>query len=111
MGAIFNTNWVNVIPGLTNQTLSFSNSRLGWVTGVGAETMLWGNWSLKSEVLYMQFNEESVTALAPAPFNANFGFVHNDSAWVSRTALTYGSESAFRASQLKNRPVHCTGRA
>src|SRR6476469_2148845 len=39
--------------------LSFTSNPWGFVVGVGAETMLWNRWSLKSEILYMQFQEKS----------------------------------------------------
>jgi opacity protein-like surface antigen len=62
------------------------------VVGVGVETMLWSRWSLKSEVLYMQFQEKSFsgTGVVPAGVTpSTFSFKHDDSLWVSRLALNY----------------------
>ncbi len=51
--------------------------------------MLWGRWSLKSEVLYMQFQEKTFSATVNVPAPATFSFKNNDSIWVSRLALNY----------------------
>ena len=75
-----------------NNSFSFSNTPWGFVVGVGVETMLWNRWSLKSEVLYMQFQEKSFsgTGVVPAGVTpSTFSFKHDDSVWVSRLALNY----------------------
>ncbi len=50
-----------IVPFGTNEAFSTSDTRWGWTAGVGAETALWGGWSLVSELLYMQFNKSNDT--------------------------------------------------
>ena len=47
-----------------------------------------GNWSLKSEVLYMQLKQQQDTFFSPNA-GANFRFTNNDSAVVARVGLNY----------------------
>jgi outer membrane immunogenic protein len=73
-----------------NNSFSFSNTPWGFVVGVGAETMLWNRWSLKSEILYTQFQEKSFSGtVLTGPTAGTFSFKHDDSVWVSRLALNY----------------------
>jgi outer membrane immunogenic protein len=67
--ANIDTTWnqFSVVPGPFSNSLSFSNTPWGFVVGVGVETMLWNRWSLKSEVLYMQFQEKSFPERASYP--------------------------------------------
>jgi len=65
---------------------SHSDRRWGWVGGLGTEWAINDRWSLKSEALYMQFEEETDR------FNAggnNFVFTANDSVWIGRLGLNY----------------------
>jgi outer membrane immunogenic protein len=91
--ANIDTNWQQIVPGAgLNNSLSFSNTPFGFVVGVGVETMLWSRWSLKSEVLYMQFQEKTFTGTitnSPIAGQNTFSFKNNDSLWVSRLALNY----------------------
>lgn len=73
-----------------NDSFSFTNTPWGFVVGVGAETMLWNRWSLKSEILYMQFQEKTFSGtVVTGPAPGTFSFKNNDSLWVSRLALNY----------------------
>ena len=78
---------------LLNNSFSFSNTPWGFVVGVGTETMLWNRWSLKSEILYMQFQEKSFSGTGRVPAGiqppGTFSFKNDDSVWVSRLALNY----------------------
>jgi len=73
---------------VTPESFTFDKTRWGLVGGVGAEFALWNNWSLNTELLYMQFKKESVT-LNSAVAGAPFSFDLNDSAWVARVGLNY----------------------
>ena len=57
------------------QSISFNQSKFGWVAGAGVETALWGNWTAKLEYLYMDLGGASGSAnflVVPA-----FGIVEN----------------------------------
>jgi outer membrane immunogenic protein len=71
-----------------NERFSFSNTRGGLVAGVGAEAIVWGNWSVNSELLYMQFQKNNVSFFSPNAGGVE-RFENNDSAWVSRVGLNY----------------------
>jgi len=71
------------------QSVSFNQSKFGWVAGVGIETALWGNWTAKFEYLYMD--------LGGASGSANF-LVNPASAIVeSVTGTTTFHDHIFRA--------------
>jgi outer membrane immunogenic protein len=76
------------IPG--SEIFSQSRTRWGWTAGLGTEWAFTGNWSLKSEVLYMQFEKDEVrfTSALIAP-GVSTRFDHQDSAWVSKIGLNY----------------------
>lgn len=65
----------------------FDKTRWGGVGGVGAEFALGDNWSLNSEVLYMQFAKQNATFTDTG--GTPFSFDLNDSAWVGRFGLNY----------------------
>jgi outer membrane immunogenic protein len=70
------------------ETFSKNRTRLGWTAGVGTEWAAWGNWSIKSEVLYMRFEKQTDTFFSPSQ-ERNVTFENNDSVWVSRIGLNY----------------------
>jgi outer membrane immunogenic protein len=74
-------------PGIINERNSFSDTRWGWTGGFGAEYAFWKNWSITSEVLYMQFRTETDTLVSPA--FGRFSFENTDSAWVARAGVNY----------------------
>jgi outer membrane immunogenic protein len=77
-------------PGATPTIESFSakDSRWGGVVGVGTEWAFNPNWSLKSEFLYIRFQEVTTTGFSPnGPGTVNFD--NQDSMWVSRVAAVY----------------------
>jgi outer membrane immunogenic protein len=65
---------------------SFSQTRLGWTVGVGAETKLSSNWSVKLEYLYVDLG--SVTEAFPIAINPAFGpaFTTGGAAVATRTS-------------------------
>jgi opacity protein-like surface antigen len=69
------------------ESFTFDKTRWGLTGGVGAEFALWNNWSLNTELLYMQFKKENVTLNSPIAGANSFDF--NDSAWVGRIGLNY----------------------
>ena len=84
-----------VTPGpiINGQTLNFSHggTRLGWTAGVGSEWAINANWSLKGELLYMQFEKQSAQVSAtvfgrpPGTFQVDY----QDSVWAGRIGLNY----------------------
>ena len=81
------------IPG--TEIFSQSRTRWGWTAGVGTEWAFAANWSLKSEVLYMQFEKDEArftSALITPGISTRFD--HQDSVWVSRIGLNYRFGSA-----------------
>ncbi len=71
----------------------------GWVGGVGAEFLVWCNWSVGVEVLYVQFDRRNHRVLATVGEVTNgvaapaqtlpFRFSRSDSLWLGRVLLNY----------------------
>jgi opacity protein-like surface antigen len=72
----------------SNEQFSSSGIRFGFVGGVGAEFALRNNWSLNTELLYMQFQKDTATFFSPTQQHL-VSFEHHDSAWVGRAGLNY----------------------
>jgi outer membrane immunogenic protein len=68
-------------------TITFGETRFGWVAGLGTEWAWSRNVSFKFETLYVGFTDRdrSFTIAGPATFN----FRHSDSMWISRIGLAY----------------------
>jgi outer membrane immunogenic protein len=71
-------NSITTIAGTTffSSAASFSDSRLGWVVGGGAEVAIDGNWSAKLEYLYMDFGSISHVYPAAIPTNLADSNIH-----------------------------------
>jgi outer membrane immunogenic protein len=76
--------------GDTVETFHHSGTRWGWTAGFGTEWAMWGNWSLKSEVLYARFEKDEQT-FTSAFFDEGDSkrFESHDSVWVTRIGLNY----------------------
>jgi outer membrane immunogenic protein len=76
--------------GDTVETFHYSRTRWGWTAGFGTEWAMWGNWSLKSEVLYARFEKDEET-FTSAFFDEGDSkrFESHDSVWVTRIGLNY----------------------
>lgn len=74
-------------------------TRWGWTAGAGAEMALRDNLSLKSEVLYMQFQNNDFSV----PYYPTARLSDRDSAWVARVGLNYkfGARDTSDAAPLK----------
>jgi outer membrane immunogenic protein len=85
--AFFNDN------GFPASVFSSNNTRWGWTAGVGTEWAFAPNWSLKSEVLYMQFEKNSITAIGNGTGIGDLGVRYRlesqDQAFVSRIGVNY----------------------
>jgi outer membrane immunogenic protein len=81
-----NTYTNNFIPGFEEQ-FSLSSTTWGWTAGAGSEWKFARNWSLKSEVLYMQFKQRQDTFFSPVAGNARF--TGHDSVVVARMGVNY----------------------
>jgi outer membrane immunogenic protein len=68
------------------ESFSSKKGRWGWVGGVGAEWAWTPNVSIKSEVLYIRFQEET-TSVFSAAADRIVTFDHQDSMWVARVGL------------------------
>jgi outer membrane immunogenic protein len=91
----FHTNYFSAIniPNVINITNQANTEqwRYGLAAGVGAEWALGNNWTLRSEVLYVDFVESSHRVLfIPAPAPGTFAsFKESDSAWITRIGVNY----------------------
>lgn len=82
--------------GTQAQAFSNSDTRLGFVVGVGTEWALSPNWSINSEILYMGFERDeqafTCTNANLCPVAANIGafrYDFDDSQWVARIGVNY----------------------
>lgn len=66
------------------ELFSFSNTRWGWTAGVGSEWALRQNVTFKSEILYLNFGDQSHSFISDAD---RFSFKTQDSIWVGRAGL------------------------
>lgn len=66
--------------------LSTDNTQWGWTGGVGAEFMVWCNFGLQADFLYMHFSRDSYSRTLGG---TTYNFAHSDSAWVGRIGLNY----------------------
>jgi outer membrane immunogenic protein len=76
----------------TTGVFSSNQTRLGWTTGVGTEWQMAGNWSLKSEALYMQFERDRSTVTGNGIIGAaatSYRLDSRDSAWITKIGLNY----------------------
>jgi outer membrane immunogenic protein len=81
----------------SNETFTHRDTRWGWTAGVGTELALWGNWSLKSEFLYMGFDRHERTLnstiganpVLPILASGPKRFENQDSVWVSRIGINW----------------------
>jgi outer membrane immunogenic protein len=69
------------------ETFSFSDNRIGWTAGVGAEWALTKNISLKSEVLYANFGDNNNKGQAFIFSSGEQSFKTDDSIWTGRLGL------------------------
>jgi outer membrane immunogenic protein len=76
-------------PAPFNEQFSFNTTRWGWTVGAGSEWKFAGNWTLKSEVLYMQLKQQQDTFVSPVQLGNTFRFTNNDSAVVARMGINY----------------------
>jgi hypothetical protein len=79
----------NVGGVFVTETFASKKTKWGWTLGVGTEWAMWNNWSLKSEVLYAAFENDSntFTSVLNGPPGRNFD--HQDNVWISRIGLNY----------------------
>ncbi len=80
----------------TSASFNSSSTRFGWTAGVGSEWAIGGNWSVKSEFLYMRFVNDDRNHNAVTVGGINFGvpgrtytFNNQDEVWVTRVGLNY----------------------
>jgi outer membrane immunogenic protein len=94
--ARMNSSWtvINNIGGaFVSETLGASDTRWGWAAGVGTEWAITSNISLKSEALYLKFDDHDSAA------NSGFAvlngsppskrFEEQDALWVARIGLNF----------------------
>ena len=76
--------------GSESEAFSGSDSKWGWAAGVGTEWAFNPNWSLKSEVLYIGFtdNTQTFTSSVADP-GVSYRFGNEDRIWASRVSLNY----------------------
>jgi len=81
------------IPNVVNVNNQWYNDqwRYGLVAGVGAEWALGTNWTVRSEVLYVDFIEstQNIRSVSVPPPTIVAGFKESDSAWIARVGVNY----------------------
>jgi outer membrane immunogenic protein len=78
-------NW-RLTDGPVTERFSASDTKWGWTLGVGTEWAWSDRVSLKTEALYIHFDDESTRVFSPAA-GTNVNFDHQDSMWVARVGL------------------------
>ena len=76
----------------TNGIFTSSKTKVGWTAGVGTEWAFAPNWTLKSEFLYMRFEQDELTVVGDGTVGnagVNYRLDSLDSAWVTRIGLNY----------------------
>ena len=88
------TGFINAVPpgNLTTSAFSNSNTKAGWVVGLGAETQVSGRWTAKLEYLYMDLGRVNTSGLNTnpgiiIPLNAQFSSRITDN--ILRVGLNY----------------------
>ena len=80
---------VGVIPPALNQA-STDQWRWGLAAGVGAEWAFTGNWTVRTEVLYVDFVDSNHRVIfVPGNPPGFASFKESDSAWITRVGLNY----------------------
>jgi outer membrane immunogenic protein len=87
---------VNEDAPATTAVFASNRTRWGWTAGVGTEWAFAPNWSLKSEVLYMRFENDSPTFTGTTINGINFGvpgrayeFATQQDAVITRVGVNY----------------------
>jgi opacity protein-like surface antigen len=88
--------------GSFNSQNSFSDTRWGLAAGVGAEFAISGQWSVSTELLYLQFAKDIDTF---RDGNATRSVENRDSAWVSRIGLNYRWDNPHNAYAAARAPA------
>jgi outer membrane immunogenic protein len=90
----FRTNYTSTFLGIPGIIAPFTNQasnnewRWGLAAGIGTEWAFGNNWTLKSEILYVDFvDKERRYLFAPPAGFANFR--ESDSAWITRIGVNY----------------------
>jgi outer membrane immunogenic protein len=80
--------WVHDDPPVF-RNVTFDDWNWGWTAGIGTEWAFARNWTLKSEVLYVETRDRTNTAQFFTPPSQPSSFVSSDSLWVTRIGLNY----------------------
>ena len=78
-------------PGIPTESFSADKGRWGGVIGVGTEWAFNRNWSLKSEFLYIRFQEVTTDGVSRTDQTPpqNVSFDNQDLMWVARLGVNY----------------------
>jgi outer membrane immunogenic protein len=80
--------WTITDPAPASESFSSGSSRWGGVIGIGTEWAFNRNWSLKSEALYIQFQDKDTTGFSTNGAQ-NVRFESQDWMWVTRVGVNY----------------------
>ena len=83
--------WVNVkntFIGLDTPASSSTKTLSGWTAGGGIETVLWGNWTSKTEYLYVDAGKGN-TLVDPAPIAGATTITADHKFHMFRSAIVY----------------------
>src|SRR5262249_19558820 len=56
-------------PALAANAVSTTDTKVGWTVGGGAEWLIWGNWSIKAEFLYVDLGRVTNVSVNSGIFN------------------------------------------
>ncbi len=87
--ADFKAKILNNVMGFTAEHHSFNKHRWGWTVGFGGEFIIWKNWSINAEVLYLHFEHNRLTFTSPLKLGNTFSFDLLEEAWVGRLGLNF----------------------
>jgi len=79
---------VNIAVNGSGARISETRTLNGWTAGGGVETLLGPNWSLKSEVLFVRFDDKAFFTPAPNPLFLSNRVIQTDQV-ISRVGLNY----------------------
>jgi outer membrane immunogenic protein len=88
--AVSDTDYSANLQRLSQYPVSFSETKIGWTAGAGAEIAITQRWSLKTEFLYYGFGDESIVGLpipANPPFTVRYDF--NTSFYTVNAGLNF----------------------
>jgi outer membrane immunogenic protein len=102
--ANIDTTFRRVLPQANvNESFSYGDTRWGWTIGAGAELAVTDSISVKSEALYVHFEDDSGSyrSLVPVGNPGAFNFHSTDDVWLIRTGINIKLNREERYTPMK----------